>query len=184
MILLTKIVKPLWIGVALCVGMVELTTNDRAILIAEDHIGLTEDNGSNRSAHIDKWNSRLQLPMGSSYCASFVSFVLDSAGAVSPAIRTGVAQKFITRQSITASQVLNGRVVPAGSIVIWKRGDTWMGHVGITTKDWTGISGETIEANTSPSDAGSQSNGDGVYRKQRKISPTAYFRITHFTLVQ
>lgn len=77
-----------------------------------------------------------------------------------------------------------GESIPAGSLVVWKRGDTWMGHIGIVREDWRGASGRTIEANTSSGNQGSQSDGDGIYRRTRTITPTAYFRITHFTLVK
>ena len=185
MIWLTKILKPLWIGVALAAGMYELSVNDKVILIAEDYVGVTElPNTNNRSPEIDYWNKRLRIPMGSSYCAAFVSFVLDSAGVQVPSVRSGVAQHFITNKSISAARVLDKRnIIPAGSIVVWKRGETWMGHVGIVTHDWSGPTGKTIEANTSPTDAGSQADGDGVWRKRRTINPTAFFRITHFTLI-
>jgi len=178
-----QIIKPLWIGVALAAGMYELTVQDKLILFAEDQLGTTETK-ANRGSKIDEWNNALGLPLGSSYCASFVSFALDSANAQIPAVRSGVAQKYITNRSITSGRVSTGRTIPAGSLVIWKRGDTWMGHVGIVVEDWKGGSGKTIEANTSPSNSGSQSNGDGVYRKNRKLSPTSYFRITHFTEVK
>jgi hypothetical protein len=185
MITLTKAFKVLWIGMALAVGLNGLSVNERVILVAENYIGVEETAGANRHPEIDKWNTRLGLPLGSSYCAAFVSFVLDSAEVKTPAIRTGVAQQFITKQSISATKVSAGTVtIPAGSLVIWKRGNTWQGHVGITVADWKGPTGYTIEANTSPSDAGSQSNGDGVYRKIRRIDPTAYLRITHFTIVE
>lgn len=135
---------------------------------------------ANRSTLIDLFNSHSNVPLGSSYCATSISYILDSAG-VDFTRRTAVAQGFITRRSISAEKVLIGAYQPkASDLVIWKRGNTWKGHVGMV-RWWNGSRGGTIEANTSPNETGSQANGGGIYQKQRKISPANYFRITHFT---
>jgi len=142
-----------------------------------------EETAPNSSVHIDNWLGRLDIPMGSNYCAAFVSFILDSSEMTYPTVRSGVAQHFITRNSIKATRVLDGSaVIPAGYIVVWRRGNHWTGHVGFVEKDWRGARGYTIEANTTPGrDQGDQGRGHGVYRKERTIVPTAYFRITNFT---
>lgn len=159
------------------------TINERVVDIAGIFVGVMEQ-GVNRHPFIDEWNRRLGVPLGSSYCATFISFILDSARATAPHVRSGVAQRFITQSSVRAERVMSGQVtIPAGSVVIWRRGDTWMGHVGITERQWTGSRGYTIEGNTSPGTTGSQSNGNGIWRRTRTINPTAYFRITNFTHV-
>ena len=126
----------------------------------------------------------MKIPQKSSYCAAFVAYCLDSAQVKQPSIRSGMAQAYITRQSISAGKVLRGEVtIPTGSIVIWKRGTTPSGHAGFTTLPWKGVEGYTIEANTSSGLKGSQYNGDGIYQRRRSIQPGAAFRITHFTIV-
>jgi hypothetical protein len=138
----------------------------------------------NSSPFIDRMLRKMKVPQKSSYCAAFVAFCLDSAQVTQPKTRSGMAQAYITRQSISASKVLRGEAtIPAGSIVVWKRGTTPSGHVGFTTLQWKGVEGYTIEANTSPGNTGSQYNGDGIFQRRRSITPGAAFRITHFTLV-
>ena len=78
---------------------------------------------------------------------------------------------------------MQGKIkIPAGSLVIWKKGNTWKGHIGIV-KSWNKGGGITIEGNTSAGITGSQSNGDGVYKRARVIQQYSYFRITHFTII-
>ena len=151
---------------------------DRAIMLAETYLG-HEEVTHNSSPHIDYWLERLGLPPGNNYCAAFAAMILDSVQVDYPTVRSAAAQHYITPNSIRASNVMQGYPVEKGAIAIWKRGDTWMGHVGFVIS-WQGSTGVTIEANTTPSGP-SEGRGNGVYRKERKIIPTAYFRITHFT---
>ncbi len=134
----------------------------------------------NRSPLIDYWNSRLGLPLGSDYCATFVSFVLDSAAAHYPAIRSGWARDFITPNSIPAHKVAAGKQIPPGYLAVWKRGNSRTGHVEIVIETWQGYSGKTIGANTSPPDK-SFGELNGVFVKNRHIDRTASWRLSHFT---
>ena len=143
-----------------------------------------EEVSYNSSPFIDHVLRKMKIPQKSSYCAAFVAFCLDSAQVKQPTTRSGMAQAYITKKSIPASKVLRREVtIPAGSIVIWKRGTTPSGHAGFTTLSWSGVEGYTIEANTSSGLKGSQYNGDGIYQRKRSIQPAAAFRITHFTIV-
>ena len=82
-----------------------------------------------------------------------------------------------------ASRVLLGQKVPkGGDLIIWRKGNTIFGHIGFVLT-WDGACGTTIEANTSDGAYGSQSNGDGVYVRERCIQPGNYFRIVSFTPV-
>lgn len=130
----------------------------------------------NRSPDIDKWNRYVGNPLGSSYCAAFVSNMVKQ-----PHLKTGLATKLIKRNSVKSDDVLKGAIIEPGWIVIWRKGNSVFGHAGIVVS-WNKKSGTTIEANTSAG-KGSQSNGDGVYVRSRRIDPFSYFRITHFTPV-
>jgi len=158
------------------------TVPNRVVSIAESYVGVTEIAGANRHPAIDKWNRNVHVPVGSSYCASFVSFILDTAQVAYPVKRTALAQGMITKRSVTASNIHSTSSDIKGWIVVWKRGETWMGHTGFV-RYRSGQTFYTIEANTSPDKQGSQREGDGVWKKERHIDPTAYFRITHFTPV-
>ena len=164
------------------VASVNWTAQNRVVSIAESYVGTTETNGPNLHPAIDKWNKGVGVAVGSPYCASFVSFVLDSAQVKYPVKRTALAQGWITNKSVTASNIHSTSSDIKGWIVVWKRGETWMGHTGFVQYE-AGQTFYTIEANTSPDKQGSQREGDGVWKKERYIDPTAYFRITHFTPV-
>ena len=175
-----KAVLPIWLTVLCCWYIAEAPPGDRVVYAAQGYVGHVAPD--NRSEYADYWNSRLGVPLGSNYCASFVSYILDSAQVSFPTVRSGVAQHFITPRSIRASRVVGGYTIPRGSIAIWKRGTSWMGHTEIVEFDWTGPTGYTIGANTTPGPEGDQRQGRGVYRRTRHIDPTAYFKLSHFTL--
>lgn len=98
-----------------------------------------------------------------------------------PFTGSGLARHFATRnKTIKASEVIEKNMkLPAGTIIVWRRGTTPFGHAGIVEK-WQGRTGSTIEGNTSSGQRGSQHDGDGVWRRQRTINTTNYFRITDF----
>lgn len=55
-----------------------------------------------------------------------------------------------------------------GDIVIWRKFLKWQGHVGIVERVFPEFQlFHSIEGNTSSGDTGSQSNGDGIYRRVR-----------------
>ena len=76
------------------------------------------------------------------------------------------------------------QTIPAGWIIVWRKGETIFGHAGFVVQEWKGATGKTWEANTSSGIRGSQSNGDGMYYRTRTIYPLEYLRITHFTPVE
>lgn len=155
----------------------------RHIDIALKYEGVTEVS-KNSSPEIDVFLKYVGLSPGNPYCASFVSYCIGEAKVREPKIKSGLARSFIITKSIPVSKVLTGEIkIPAGSIVVWKQGNTVFGHVGFTTLEWIGKEGYTIEANTGSGDKGNQRDGEGIYQRRRRITPGAAFRITHFTLV-
>jgi hypothetical protein len=120
------------------------------------------------------------------WCAAFVRFNMDRAGSIFPTIRSAVAQHYnIKGVSIKATDVLaKKKEIPRGWLVIWKRGNTWQGHIAFTTKLWRGKRGNTIEGNTTTTVTGNQRAGGYVARKVRDIEPYNYFRIIAFTRVE
>jgi hypothetical protein len=130
----------------------------------------------NRSPEIDEWNRYVKNRVGSSYCAAFVSAMIQS-----PNLKSGSAIRLIKKNSIKSDDVLKGSIINSGWIVIWRKGNSINGHAGIVVS-WNKKNGITIEGNTSAG-KGNQSNGNGVFERQRKIEPFNYFRITHFTPV-
>jgi hypothetical protein len=154
--------------------------------LAESYIGTTELTGNNDGLEVEQFLGSVGLKKGNPYCAAFISFILDETpGIKSPTIRTALASKFITNTSIDAKQVLRGtEAIPDGSIVIWQKGNTIFGHAGFVESQLSSNRFRTIEANTRSGTYGDQSDGDGVWRRQRSILPGNYFRITKFTFVR
>jgi len=147
---------------------------------ADSHVG-TVESGRNRGAMVESYLASVGLGPGYSWCAAFVRYVLDESGATYPTVRSAVATRYITRRSISAKHVAKGYEQPAtGWLAIWRRYDTWRGHIGIVVS-WDGRSGTTIEGNTSNSDHGSQRDGDGVWRRERSLTNYRAFRIVAFT---
>jgi peptidoglycan hydrolase-like protein with peptidoglycan-binding domain len=112
------------------------------------------------------------------WCGTFTDWVLKKAG------QTGEPTSIWTPSGLQAYRRL-GRAIDrngpaqAGDLVYfdWQGGTGTSGvdHVGIVTGVRQDGQVETIEGNTSPSNAGSQSNGGGVYRRVRPRSVIAGF---------
>lgn len=135
----------------------------------------------NHGQAIKKFLDSVNLPQGNPYCAAFASYCLNVAGAKRPKVRTALATNFITDDSIDAKDVMYGRkMVPTGTIAVWRRGNTMFGHAGFVLYDWCGAVGITIEGNTT---ATKGSDVEGVFIRKRTIYPANYFRIVQFTIV-
>lgn len=133
------------------------------------------ESGRNAGREVEMFQRSVGLGAGAPWCAAFVSYVLDAAKAREPRVRSGLAQKFIVKGSVPAKQVAKGyRRVEPGWLVVWKRGDSYGGHVGIVER-WNRNDGETIEGNVR------EGKEEGVFRKRRAITDGQWFRITHFT---
>jgi hypothetical protein len=153
------------------------------VSVARKYVGVIE-RGANRGVDIDRWNKTVGNPLGSPYCAAFTYSCLKYAG-YSPVVRSGLANSYRVKNSYSFRDVLfKGIQVKKGDLVIWQRGKTIFGHIGIAESDWTTTKGRVIEANTSPGTMGSQYNGHGVFIRNRSIEPYNWFRIVAFTRIK
>ena len=149
--------------------------------IAKNFIGVKEE-GRNTGYQVNKFLASVRLKPGAEWCGAFVAYCLDSAKVSSLKVRSGLARKYVQKNSIKADYVLRNKIViPQGSLLIWRRGVSIFGHVGIV-ETWKGKNGITIEGNTTSGKKGIQYAGNGVYRRLRSIYPLNYFRITDFTI--
>lgn len=140
------------------------------------------ETGDNRGYWVDKWNRYVHNPLGSPYCSAFVSACLEIARVVKPVVRSGYSRAFVTREAFTVADVWHGKIkLKAGDIVIFKRPTG--GHIGFIYGVGSGGKINTIEANTSNGQGGSQWNGGGIYKRVRTINVGTTFRITHFLRV-
>lgn len=154
-------------------------TEPKHVEVARSFVGTTEHGGNNRGKEVKMFLASVGLGQGYAWCAAFVSYCLSKADVLYPTKRTAGARSFISKKSIKASDVLTGKVkVEPGWLVIWQKGNSWSGHIGIVT-EWGKRYGKGIEGNTNCG-KGSRSDGDGVCEKPESIQPGNYFRITHF----
>lgn len=147
-----------------------MATPDDVVRVAESHVGYVEGPRDNETTFGARTGYNFQP-----WCGSFVDCVLVDAG------QTGEPSSVYTPAGAQAYRRLGrwvDRNAPAerGDVVYfdWQPG-TGIDHVGIVTGVRRDGQVETIEGNTSPSTAGSQSNGGGVYRRVRPRSVIAGF---------
>lgn len=167
---------------AVATGQTCPTERPAVIDTAMQEVGVTETPpGSNKGTRIETYMASVGLSDGYSWCAGFARWAMGQAGAERPKVRSAAATDYITHRSVDATQVLRGaKEVPAGALAIWRRGDTWRGHIGLVRR-WQQKCGRTVEGNTSPGEAGPQRDGDGVWPRERCIRPGSYFRIVAFS---
>ena len=183
--------------------------------VALSQVGVRERGTSNRGPEVDRYLASVGISTGAPWCAAFTSWCRQRAGA-----RLGVAfgpfdqagapwysavatSHFRFGGKISAAEVWRGaRAVPVGSLVIWRRGTGWQGHIGFVWKDddptdegfaagdrspearaWRHRCGVAVEGNTSSGDGGSQRDGGGVYTRERCFSHS-YFKIDGFVPVR
>lgn len=98
------------------------------------------------------------------WCMAFVSMVFDMAGEID-AIGGFSYNTDVTRNRMNEVDIEDAQ---RGDVVLFDwDSDGVTDHVGIVEANLGGGWLQTIEGNTSPSNAGSQSSGNGVYRRQR-----------------
>jgi cell wall-associated NlpC family hydrolase len=144
------------------------------IKIAEAEIGTLEiPKGSNKTKYGEwfGWN-------GVAWCAIFISWVFAKAG--KPLGRIGFTKGFAGCDTGLAHfrKLKYETVNPLpGDIVFFDFNGNKNNseHVGIYHSLINANEFWCIEGNTSPTEAGSQSNGDGVYKKRRKRSTVIAF---------
>lgn len=108
------------------------------------------------------------------WCSFTVSKWRKSSSAKEPNIVSGLARKFKTKKSISIQKVVREKMeLPPGTIIIFARGNTIYGHVGIVLY-WKGGAGITLEGNYN----------NRVSIVERKYNPAARQRILCFTLVE
>ena len=104
------------------------------------------------------------------WCAMFASWVFAQAGVSVPGMPSASCGS-ILRACQSAGLIVPSRSAQPGDIVIfdWGAKDNSHDHIGIVEANRGGYI-QTIEGNTSPSNAGSQGNGGGVWRRTRDWS--------------
>ena len=146
---------------------------------AKSYDYVVELTGRNDGKEVEMFLKSVGRNKGDSWCAAFVSYCLTVSGVLEPKIRSGLARDFATKTDkklvIKATDVLLKKYkIVQGDLVVWAKGKTVFGHIGMTTEDWNAIKGKTIEGNVS----------NKVSLMTRKIEPANYFRIKWFVKVK
>lgn len=148
------------------------------VKVATAYLGTRESGGANRGVAIDRWNRGVSVPLGSPYCAAFVSAMLDEARCLAITTRSARARAFISERRAQVIAVHANTKAQPGDVVVFRRNGG--GHIGIVERIAEDGRIECVEANTSSGQRGSQWNGDGVWRRKRNLyEPWSAFRITH-----
>lgn len=147
----------------------------RALRRARIYVGVREQPpGSNRGLLIDRWNRAAIGTVGVSWCASFVHGMFLAVGRTLPG---GASVGAIGAWARSVGDLV---LRPRKADLVcfdWSGGTIFADHIGFVEKvlalrfkngRFTGYI-QTIEGNTGGTNAGSQSNGDGVYRRRRWV---------------
>ena len=140
--------------------------------VARGEIGYTRWGDPETGTRYGRWYaSKTGSPYfgtnGVPYCAMFVSYVFDRAGAACAGLPGAYCPTMLKAAS---SSVVAARSAQPGDVAYFDwGGDGAVDHVGIVEAN-NGSYLTTIEGNTSSGASGSQGNGGGVYRRTRSFN--------------
>lgn len=150
-------------------------TRWQVVTTAAAEIGYTESGGSTgHNGNITKyWEAHYPQWQGQPWCGAFVHWVLAERNSEGHPI--GITGIFYTPSIVNAAKAQGiwrdgsrlSEAKPGDLILFDFDGGGWAKHVGFVEKYVGEGVVQTIEGNTSPTNAGSQNNGGGVYRRRR-----------------
>lgn len=142
----------------------------KVVEVAQSQIGYKE--GKNNNTIFGKWFGANNQP----WCAMFVSWCFNEAGLITK-IAAQSKKGFASCDLGLKWFAKKGKIIPvgqaqAGDIVFFQFDkDAEADHVGIVKSNNKALKFlQVIEGNTSSGNAGSQSNGDGVFLRKRSYS--------------
>lgn len=151
-----------------------MANNASSVLkIAAGEIGYSRWDDPNPGTKYGRWYAQdhgsYYGQSGVPYCAMFVSWVFDQAGAKCAGLPEAYCP-YILNDAKSAGKVLADKAdAKPGDVVLFDWDGGVVDHVGIVEKN-CGSYIQTIEGNTSSGSSGSQGNGGGVYRRTRSWS--------------
>jgi hypothetical protein len=157
----------------------------RALAMAKTQVGVRENPpGSNNGTQVRRYLKSVGINFPAAWCLAFVHWCYETLGITLPG--GGLVQALETWAASVGELVKRPR---KGDLICYDwNADNWYDHVGIVERvlalRWRGnrFAGwvQTIEGNTSSGIAGSQSDGDGVYRRRRWLTSTnaRFIRVT------
>lgn len=147
-----------------------MTALDFARRIVESK--LTETHGPNRAPLIDAMNRAVGVPLGSPWCAAYVSFCFRQAG--QRPFPFSASSQHIRRWFDGNDWFSNDPQALrewGGALFGWTLPGGAHGHIGFVANRWTEgrkiVAIQTLEGNTSPRTGGR--NGEGAYALRRDV---------------
>lgn len=151
-----------------------MANNASSVLkIAAGEIGYSRWDDPNPGTKYGRWYAQdhgsYYGQSGVPYCAMFVSWVFDQAGAKCAGLPEAYCP-YILNDAKSSGKVLSSKKnAKPGDVVLFDWDGGVVDHVGIVEKN-CGSYIQTIEGNTSSGSSGSQGNGGGVYHRTRDWS--------------
>lgn len=154
-----------------------MASHDDVLKVARNEIGYSRWTDPQQGTKYGRWYAQITGSSyyganGVPYCAMFVSWVFDQAGASCAGLPEAYCP-YIINKARSAGRIISSKYdAQPGDVILfdWDGGES--DHVGIVEKN-CGSYVQTIEGNTSGGSSGSQSNGGGVYRRTRDWSAVA-----------
>lgn len=134
---------------------------DDVLAVAEGEVGVTEwPKGSNCVKYNEWYYGRSVSGAAYPWCMAFVQWDFDRAGHTLPH-KTASCSNLLNWYRSNKPECVRDKPAP-GAIAIYN-----FGHTGIVARDNGDGTVAAIEGNTSATEAGSQSNGGGVFKVRR-----------------
>ena len=142
-------------------------------------VGITEATGHNDGYDVAALLRHVGLPQGNAWCAATQVAAIDTArgSCPLPIARTGLANGIFNDAARRGHKT--APVLHVGDLMVWRHPGTSAGHIARVTRvqyPWA----LSIEGNTSNGAKGSQRNGNGCFRRMRKIGPLAGMELRGF----
>lgn len=134
-------------------------------------VGVKEKSGRNDGKEIAKYLRSVGIDRPAPYCAAGQYWCFDAANQELdkeiPLYKTGVAIQFLQQAKIDGKRTIYEAHI--GDLLVWKRPNSWQGHVEriieVGEAGWV----LTVGFNTSNGKSGSQREGNGVFIRRRNI---------------
>lgn len=137
---------------------------------ARRYIGVVEVGGDNKGPEVELFQKAVDgKAAGEPWCAAFVQFVvLATEKRVGKASGLFASEHVRTIWNHTPESMRVDEPQP-GDLMVWGERDTTNGHIGIIEALLDTSTVQTIEGNTTPDQQFVNREGNGVYRKRRKL---------------